>query len=57
GFSSMKELEHEKAKKERACIAAGIRSVVAEKFAVIARNSSFKSFDWNSVDVGNSVID
>ncbi|KAF3768354.1 hypothetical protein M406DRAFT_250526 [Cryphonectria parasitica EP155] len=56
GINNVKELERVEAEK-RARIAAGVRSVVAEESAVVAEDSSFEGFDWNSVDVGNAVVD
>ncbi|KAF3770613.1 hypothetical protein M406DRAFT_245447, partial [Cryphonectria parasitica EP155] len=59
-ITCMKELNHMKAKKaeaERIYIAAEVQAVVAEKSAVVTGDSSFEGFDWNSVDLGDSVVD
>ncbi|KAF3763502.1 hypothetical protein M406DRAFT_262424, partial [Cryphonectria parasitica EP155] len=55
GINNVEELERIEAE-EQACIAAGVRSVVAEKSAVIAEDPSFEGFNWNSVDIGNAVV-
>ncbi|KAF3768386.1 hypothetical protein M406DRAFT_250815, partial [Cryphonectria parasitica EP155] len=60
GITRVEELDRvkaEKAEAERVRIAAEVQAVVAEESAVVARDSSFEGFDWNSVDLGSSVVD
>ncbi|KAF3764036.1 hypothetical protein M406DRAFT_323417, partial [Cryphonectria parasitica EP155] len=58
GFKNLEELEKEEAEEaeaERVRIAAEVQAVVAEESAVIVGDSSFEGFDWNSVNLRNSV--
>ncbi|KAF3763099.1 hypothetical protein M406DRAFT_323008 [Cryphonectria parasitica EP155] len=60
GITRVEELdrvEAEEAEAERVRVAAEVQAVVAEESAVVVGDPSFESFDWNSVDVGNSVVD
>ncbi|KAF3762858.1 hypothetical protein M406DRAFT_264457, partial [Cryphonectria parasitica EP155] len=57
GLFSVKKLECEEAEKKRACVAAEVQAVVAEESVIIARDSSFEGFNWNSVDLRGSMID
>ncbi|KAF3769219.1 hypothetical protein M406DRAFT_249582, partial [Cryphonectria parasitica EP155] len=50
-------MEAEKAEAERVCVAAEVQAVVAEESAIAARDSFFEGFNWNFVDLRDSVID
>lgn len=50
-------LEKEEAEAERARVAVDIQTVVAEESVAATADPGFEGFDWNSVDVGNAVVD
>ncbi|KAF3768405.1 hypothetical protein M406DRAFT_320858 [Cryphonectria parasitica EP155] len=60
GLKNLEELEKEEAEEaeaERVRVAAEVQAVVAEESAVVAGDSSLEGFDWNSVDLRDSVVD
>lgn len=61
GIDNLAELERvekeEEAEAERVRLAAEVQAVVSEESVATASDPLFEGFDWNSVDVGNAVVD
>lgn len=49
-------VEAEEAEAKKICVAANIQIIVFKKSQIVRADSSFKGFDWDSVNVDNIVI-